>query len=84
MDQVAYDTSYAWMRGAIDLFWIVWNIVGVFVLMKFILKYLGWAKRTTKRDNFDEIATDLSETEIAYRGTIDRYRSLPYRKKKDI
>jgi cytochrome b subunit of formate dehydrogenase len=48
MDQVAYDTAYAWMSGAIDITWMLWAIAGPLILMRFILKFLGWARRKGK------------------------------------
>jgi len=81
MDVQAYQTAYDWMRGAIDMTWVFWDVAGTVILMRFILKFLYWSKRKTRNESFDGLADDMSDAyNVDVMGRVDRYRSTIRRK----
>jgi len=75
VDQVAYDTAYAWMSGAIDITWLLWGIVGPLIFLRLVLKFLGWSKRQTRGVDYEGLSEQVSETyNTELMGRVDRWR----------
>lgn len=83
MDQVAYDTAYYWITGAIDMTWLAWVVIGPIIFMRFILKFLGWSRRQARGASYNELSDQVSEGyNTGLRGRMDRLGSSTRRWRK--